>query len=161
MADEKSVVLADLVKELLPEFEEGAQNGIHSVGELNLQMLGDALDYGAFCEGACFCDDPYNEPPEEFAFDVSSCIVRNGYVEGMLLVKKEKDGSLSPVLLFYSGDDVRDRIREMTAHSIRAASAQFPMHTPITIRFTDPRVKEQLSFLYGRKEYERIAGIFQ
>lgn len=161
MTAEKPVVLADLVKNLLTGFEKDEEKGIHSVGELSLQMLGEAIDYAAFCDGALLYGDPYNEPVEEYALDASSCIVKNGCVEGMLLIKKEKDKSLSPILLFSAGDDVRTEIREMTAHSIRAASAEFPLHTPITVPRTDPKTKEKLAFLYGRREFERIAGIFQ
>ena len=160
MKPEKTVLLADFVRELLPAMGDVAGNEVRGVGELSLRMLEEAIDYASYCGGVCFYEDPYLEPPEAYAIDVSSCIVKNGFVEGMLLIKKEKDDSLSPVLMFSSGDDVRLWIREMTAYSIRAASAHYPLRTPVTMHHTDPRQKELLSFLYGRKEYERIAGMF-
>ena len=144
--------LRDLNTNWMPVLSDCAPGPVTDISGLSLQMLGEAIDYCSFCGGGVFSADPFHEPPENFDTGISSCIVKGGHVEGMLLVKREDECGLMPVLLFAAGRDVRKAIKELTAYTLEHAMRSYPPDTRVVIPDMDDRITERLDYLYGRNE---------
>ena len=153
-------VLRDLISNWMPRLYDCAPGRVIDISGLSLQLLGEAVDYCSFCGGAVFSSDPFHEPPEYFDTGISSCIVKDGHVEGMLLVRREDGPTLAPVLLFSNADDLRESIRELIAFTLESASESYPPDTTVVISQPDDRIKDRLDYYFGRNESNRIASFF-
>lgn len=104
-----------------------------SVGELTLQQLSEGLDLCLYSGGYSSYKDPYENPLENYEFDISSCILRNGYVEGLMLFEKTEDGKLKLVLLFSAGENETRDIEAMAALTSRTAMKEYSGDTALII----------------------------
>ncbi len=152
--------LRDLFRNWMPMLSDFTSTPVTDISELSLQLLGEAIDYCSFCDGAVFTADPFHEPPEYYDTEISSCIVEDGHVEGMLLIRREDARSIMPVLLFATGDDMRESVRKLTAYSLVRALRSYPPYTIVVIPSMDDIVMERLKLLYGRQDMKLITSFF-
>ena len=157
-----NITLAKLLKEWRPIiFEDTVEDGVISVGELSLSQLQDAIDLCWFCQGAVFDEGAYQELPEDLLLQESSCVVRNGFAEGMLLLRKNAEGAIVPVFLFAYGKDERETVHALTKYTLQLTAFSEDLRTPVVFPEIDERLRETLRILYGRTEFEKLQKVFE
>ncbi|MBR1567363.1 MAG: hypothetical protein IJ648_00235 [Lachnospiraceae bacterium] len=95
-------------------------------------------------------------PMEWFEQDVSSVVLMDGRVSGMLLVHQLPSKRLSVDLLFASSGDVQLDIMRMITHSVRAAVDKYPKDTPVLLRRHNSMVHHLTDRLFADKKGEKI-----
>ena len=153
--------LRDLLKTCMPVLSDCGPGSVTDISGLTLQLLGEAIDYCSFCDGVVFSADPFHEPPEYYDTGISSCIVRDGHVEGMLLMRREDEHRIMPVLLFAAGDDVRRDIKELTAFTLEHALRSYTPDTLVAVPYVNDRIMDRLETFYGRYESKLMTSVFK
>ena len=95
-------------------------------------------------------------PMEWFEQDVSSVVITDERVSGLLLVHQLASARLSVDMLFSSSGDARIDILRMITRSIRAAAGKYPRETPVLIRRHNKNVHALAGRLFPNKHGNQI-----
>ena len=95
-------------------------------------------------------------PMEWFEQDVSSVVLTDNRVSGVLLIHQLASKRLSVDLLFSSSGDAKIDIIRMIARSIRAATEKYPKDTPVLIRRHDKNVSALTGRLFPNVKGDKI-----
>ena len=101
-------------------------------------------------------DDLAFLPMDWFELDVSSVVITDGRVSGMLLMHQLPSEQLMVDLLFSSGGDAQLDILRMVTHSIQAAVAKYPKKTPVILKRHNAVVKAISDRLFPGKKGETV-----
>ncbi len=104
---------------------------VHSLGELSLQQLAEGLDLCLFKGGYCMLPDPFSYPLENYDLKISSCIVRDGCVDGMMLFELKNEEGLKLLAVFSAGEDPEDDIEAMASFSVDKALDKCSLRTKV------------------------------
>jgi hypothetical protein len=121
----------------------GADPGfdVRSISELSPKILGEAMDLCLFYEGYSFYEDPYLVSFDMFDTKISSCIIRKGLIDAMMIFDKSNPDAIRLSLLFSAGDDEERDVSTMAAYFVSHAKDIYDEDTVIIIengnRFTD------------------------
>ena len=93
---------------------------------------------------------------EWFEYDLSSCTITDGKINGMLLVHRFSSGALMPVLFAATGPDSKIDLLNMIVYTARKATELYSHDCTVVIRRHNKSVKALSAKLFGKKTGEQV-----
>ena len=156
--ERESEVISVTVDELtaLPFVSRKTPNYVLRLGDISERQFKRGLGNCMIHNKKGLLEDLAFLPMEWFEQDVSSVILTDGKVSGMLLVHQLPSKRLSVDLLFSSTGDVQLDILRMITHSIRAAVDKYPKDTPVLLCRHNSMVHRLTDRLFSDKKGEMV-----
>ncbi len=114
---------------------------IRSIKSISPKLLGEAMDRCLFCDGYSYYQDPYLVSFDVFETDISSCIIRRGVIDAMMIFDTSDPDAIRLSLLFSAGDNEDSDVSTMAAYFASQAKKIYDEDTVIIIengnKFTD------------------------
>ncbi len=148
-AEKISFQLKDFKKSPAMKLSVSEGRGVFNIGRLTFRQMGDGILYGLQCGAITTQEDVYGISPDEYDMDVSSCVLKDGYVVGLLLMRVAEGGILQPVMFFSETERVAENMRNMVVFSLKKAVEKYSPETMVQIKMGNERAKNLLEGLLG------------
>lgn len=127
-----TVTVADLVPLLAPRRK--VPDNLMPLGEVKELQFMQGVSTCLFRGAKGIVEDLEYMDKEWFDATISSCVINDGKVSGMLLVHAFPSGTLMPMLFYATGPDSRMNLMNLIIQSSRSAFAKCPKDTKVIVR---------------------------
>ena len=144
------VTVGELSKNKLLSQPVRKQSGVCPIGDLTLRQLQDGITACLSVRAReSFDEDLKAMPVTWYETEVSSCVLKDGRVTGLLLVHEEMDQTLWVEYFCINGKDLQSELLNMIRVAVKNAAEMYPPETKAVIRRHDEKIKSLTEKLFS------------